>query len=106
MQLTIPVVKTRILFTHRFIGRQIRFYEAPDGGGIREGFIEDYHLLNGSIGQSFWKDHISLTMGVKNLFNVESVSAEGGSGGAHGGAIGSQLIGWGRSYFARVQLKF
>ncbi len=44
----IPFVKTNLTVTHRFIGRQIRFYE-DDTGKLQEGFIGDYHLMNATL---------------------------------------------------------
>ena len=106
LQYTIPWIATKMSLIHRYIGRQVRFYQ-DDSNAIAQGFVGRYHLLNASFGREFWRDHISLSVGVKNVLDQSTVPLTGGSsGGAHAGNSGEQLIGFGRSFFVRLRLNF
>lgn len=101
----VPYINARMVMTHRFIGKQVRFYE-NDEGVLEEGFIGDYHLVNLSISRDFWKRRIFVSLGSKNLLDTQSVPFVGQSDGAHNSVGNSQLLNWGRTYFARLNLSF
>jgi len=100
----IPFLETDLVVVHRYFGRQVRFFENGDGL-LEQGFIGQYHLLNLSLSRSFWSDRLFLSAGVKNLLDTQDVPINGqGDGGAHGSAGNTQLLGWGRTYFVRLNL--
>lgn len=99
----IPKIKTRLRIDHRFIGKEVFFYE-DDAGQIREGFAGGYHLLDAALNRGFWKDRIFLAAGVKNLLDVESIPLSGSSGGTHSSVGDSRLLGWGRTFFLRLDM--
>ncbi|MEM1318935.1 MAG: TonB-dependent receptor [Bacteroidota bacterium] len=101
----IPGTGTQLVLTHRYIGRQIQFFQ-DSNGEVREGFIGSHHLLNATLSRSFWRDRIFLAFGSKNLLDTQSVPRLGAGGGAHSGGTNSQIINWGRTYFVRVNLNF
>ena len=80
----------------------------PDGDGEftpeLQG-IDSFHLLDFTISQSI-KQTIDLTLGARNLFNVTTVDNNFTSGGAHGGNTGSTSVGYGTSYFIRLNYHF
>ncbi|MEM1214506.1 MAG: TonB-dependent receptor [Bacteroidota bacterium] len=98
---TIPWVDTRVVMTSRYIGRQVRFYQEAEQ--LKEGFIGDYQLFNLTLSRRFWQDRIFVAAGAKNLWNVDRIPLTGQGGGAHSGGGGTQLIGWGRTFFVRLQ---
>ena len=101
----IPKVKTNFVFTHRYIGRQIRFTENVDGT-IAVGYLGDYHLFNASLSRDFWKKRVFVSLGAKNLLNTTSVEVTGQGGGLHNTDGASQLLNWGRTYFLKMNFVF
>ncbi len=60
--------------------------------------IDGYHMLDLTLSRNFWNDHITLTIGGKNLLNVVDVAVSNGSaGGTHSSSAGTVPLGWGRS---------
>ncbi|MEM9835480.1 MAG: TonB-dependent receptor [Bacteroidota bacterium] len=102
LSLRLPTTRSSLELNHRYIGRQDRYTSDADGN-INLGFVEGFHLVDLSLQQPFWEDRILLGVGVKNLFDRESVAVTGGGGGgAHSGGVNSQLVAFGRNYFLRL----
>jgi outer membrane receptor for ferrienterochelin and colicins len=61
-----------------------------------------------SVSRQFWKNNITLQAGVKNLFNNTNINIKGdtGSGGIHAGGGTSSPVGWGRTFFVRLNISF
>ncbi|MEM6763595.1 MAG: TonB-dependent receptor [Bacteroidota bacterium] len=104
LQFNIPTINTRLILTHRFIGKQIQFF-VNEADQLQEGFVGDYHLINATLSKNFWQDRILLVVGGKNLLDTTDVSFVG-QGGAHSTVGDSQLINVGRSFFVRLGLSF
>lgn len=101
----VPLLDTRLTFTHRYIGQQWRFF-TDSNGGLDQGFIEAYHLINLSASQNFWKNRILLSLGIKNLLDTQNLASTVQGGGAHSGSGSSILLNWGRTYFVRLNVQF
>jgi outer membrane receptor for ferrienterochelin and colicins len=103
----IPGVKTQLNITHRLIGRQVQYSLNLDNA-LEESFIGGYNLVNMSLSRYFWKRHIFVSLGAKNVFDVQEVPFGGNasSGAAHSSGGSSMLLNWGRSFFARLNLRF
>ncbi len=100
----IPLLETDLVVVHRYFGRQVRFFE-NGADELEQGFVGQYHLLNLTLSRSFWADRVFLSAGVKNLLDTRDVPINGqGDSGAHSSAGSAQLIGWGRTYFLRLNL--
>lgn len=78
----------------RFIGDQIVLSKTYD-----------YTIFDYSVQKSFWKNRITLNVGLKNLFDVQNILTTRGSSGAHSSS-GSTSISWGRSYFTSLKFNF
>jgi len=100
---SVPFIATQLRLTHRFIGQQIQFF-LNSQDQLQEGFIGDYHLLNLTLNRGFWDQRLTVTGGIKNLLDIETVAVLGGGGSVHSSGAGSQLINWGRSYFLQMGL--
>ncbi|MEL6655700.1 MAG: TonB-dependent receptor [Bacteroidota bacterium] len=102
----IPEVEIDVRATHRYIARQQRFYIEDEK--LIQGFVGNNNQVNITANRSFWKDRITLSLGVKNLLNQSTQDLIGGasSGGAHSSTGNSILTGFERSWFARVQWQF
>lgn len=99
----IPRIQTSIVLTHRYIGRQILFTEDSEGL-VNESFVGGYQLFNLSATKEMWKNRWSLTVGAKNLLDIQTLPTSGGGGGAHGSIGDQQLFSWGRVLFVRMNV--
>ncbi len=92
----------------RINDRQVNFFPATADDGntiagqrIQEGFT----MADCTLTKSLWQDRINLTIGARNLLNVQRANIEGaGSGGAHSGGSGSAPISPGRNVFTRLKV--
>lgn len=91
--------------THRFIGKQVRFYTDADGN-LAQGSIGNYHLVNATLSRHFIEKRIFVAFGTKNLTDTQTVPVLGSSGEAHSSAGNSQLLNWGRTWFLRLNFRF
>ncbi len=73
---------------------------------IQTGVRQSYHQLNISASRSFWKKRIAISVGGKNLLNVNNVRAENLSGIGHNFSANSTQVNWGRTFFASLTFKF
>ncbi|MEM1358152.1 MAG: TonB-dependent receptor [Bacteroidota bacterium] len=102
----LPEMGLAFRLDHRYVGRRDR-YQLNNDNSVSRGFIGDYHLLHLTANKSFWREHLQLTAGVKNLLNRDRVPVTGGNGGgAHSGGNGGQLIDFGRNFFFGMNLRF
>lgn len=69
-------------------------------------YLDSYHNMDATLSIPFVRTAIKMTMGVKNIFNNQSISSSGGGGVHSGGANGSSLLNWGRSYFLKLSYNF
>jgi outer membrane receptor for ferrienterochelin and colicins len=69
-------------------------------------WIEDYHSMDFSVMKSLLKNVLSLSAGVKNIFNVKTVPAIGAGGGAHSGGGDAIDVAWGRTWFLKLSYSF
>ena len=99
----IPMIETDFVVMHRYFGQQIQFFE-NEAGSLEQGTLGDYHFLNVTVSRRFWKNRIFLALGVKNILDVQSIPFSGQTSGGHAGTGINQIIGWGRTYFARINL--
>lgn len=69
--------------------------------------MNDYHLMDINLSRPFFNDRITLSGGVKNLFNVTNVYSRGGGSSVHGSdGSNESSVGWGRTFFVKVAYTF
>lgn len=100
----IPLVETNLAVTHRFIGRQIRFYE-DNAGQLKQGFIGNYNFVNATLSRQILNKRVFLAVGAKNLLNIRTVPLSGESSAAHSSGGNNQLLNWGRTYFIKMNIE-
>ena len=71
--------------------------------------VSDYTMTDFSLSKNF-NNQLAVTAGIKNLFDVTSISrsatAAAGSGGAHTASSSSLPLSTGRSYFIGIGYKY
>ena len=72
-----------------------------DGETIRQTYISPYSFMDASVQKSFWKNHLAITLGCKNILNVTNVIATQ-TGGVHSYGSSNMSIGSGRNYFVKM----
>ncbi len=100
--------KTGLSFriNYKYNGKQYSLY-LNEYGEVEEGSLAAYSMLDASIGRNFWKDHITLNIGVKNLLNVDKVDIQGKLQGISSAKNTTSINAlWGRSFFASLAIKF
>lgn len=71
------------------------------GDEVELSSMDDFHWLDISATQKFWGDKLSLTIGGRNLFDVQNLNSNGAAG-VHGGG-GNVPMAWGSSLFSSLK---
>jgi outer membrane receptor for ferrienterochelin and colicins len=77
--------------------------------GIKQNILvkrDAFSLLDFSIAQKLFAEHITLSLGVKNILNISNVSNLSVGGGTHGTANAGERLFYGRSYFGKLNFNF
>lgn len=110
-----PEVNTDISYTfekigltfntiYRLVGKAPIFNFDVISEKVDESILPSYQMMNCSVIKSFWKNKVTISTGVKNIFNVRNLLLQGGSGSGHGTSGNSQPVNFGRNYFASLSL--
>lgn len=96
---------TLISVYYKYNGKQQQFVSSSDNNGNAEfalSELEAYGWMDASIRKSFFKNQFEVTVGARNVLDIQSVQlTQAGSTGVH--AAGSDiLLGYGRSYFLKL----
>mgnify|MGYP006133092987 FL=1 len=87
----------------KYNGQRNGFYISNEE--ISQSLIEAYNQMDFNITKRFSKNKIALTLGVKNILNVQDVVSSYVSGGVHSDNNGSISMSWGRSMFCSLKFK-
>ena len=88
---------------YKYNGRIPSYTEDPDGN-IRQTELADYSMADVSFTRQFIQKRIALTIGSKNLFNIQRINSTTVNSTAHSTASGSVPVGMGRTWFARLSV--
>lgn len=100
--------KTSFALFYKAIGKTYSITE-DKSLGITQNILtkrDAYSIMDFSVAQKIWKDHFTLTLGARNIFDVSSVNNLSISSGAHGNTNASERLFYGRSYFCRLNFNF
>jgi len=109
---TLQNTKTLFALYYKYTGEQRKYtlrtnaQDAQDPGQYVLGEIGDYNMLNFTLSQPFFKNHLEVSLGIKNIFDVTNVRNTVQAGNSHNGARDQQNLFYGRSYFARLNYNF
>tara|TARA_B100001287_G_scaffold276336_1_gene286784 strand:- start:3019 stop:5040 length:2022 start_codon:yes stop_codon:yes gene_type:complete len=90
-------------FFFKYNGKRNGFFIIEDE--VSESLIEAYNQMDFNVTKKFVDNKIILTLGVKNILNVQDVVSTYGSGGVHSDNSGSISMNWGRSVFCGLKFK-
>jgi len=94
----------RLVFSvfYKYTGRGRQLSALPDGTALYDTELPSYSMMDASVSRRFFKGHIDLTAGVKNILDVRRLTPTGGvSTGAHSSGGGDFMP---RRVFATVRV--
>ncbi len=89
------------LFSKEYFRQTWYYQDDGDNGAVTKGFVDPYVLMDFTANKRFWKDRISLTIGVHNILNVSKINSEGPVA-IHSSEDGYTDVHWGRSFFGKI----
>lgn len=98
-----PKIATFSLF-YKFTGKRHEYMVDSSKNLVLSG-IESFNWADFTVSRNIGKG-LTVSAGIKNLFDITSVKNTASSGGAHGGTTGFSQMGCGRSYFAGLAFDF
>lgn len=112
---TSPELTSSIMYNWRKIGMNFSVFYKYTGKAVTfiktetdvvQSFIADYNMLDVNISKSFWKNHIMVALGAKNLLNVTSVTSQASTSGVHSSGGATTPIACGTTMYIRLSLNF
>lgn len=92
---------------YKYTGKYPMFAYDDELEVFYKGYEGEYNMMDISFVKSFFKRSLQVTTGIKNIFNVNSVTSTAVSGEAHSGNSSSgRLTAWGRTFFLGLTYNF
>jgi outer membrane receptor for ferrienterochelin and colicins len=76
---------------YKYTGASKQLSALPDGSAIYDVTLPAYNLMDVSASRTFFKSHLDLTAGIKNVFDIQTLSPTGVSTSAHSSGGGNLL---------------
>ena len=102
----------RLSAFYKYTGSTMRFNLNAEEE-ITESTMASFNMFDANITKTFNKKDVfadkfvvEWSIGLKNIFDVQSVASTGNSGGVHSVAANSLPVSWGRSVFSSFKIKF
>lgn len=102
---TIPKTHTVISAYYKYTGESHQYVQKQNENNetiIFKGTQKGFSWMDASAKQSFWKNRIELTLGIRNLFDILRIETTAVEGGAHSAPPTNIMLGYGRSYFMKL----
>lgn len=96
--------KTNLNCFYKYTGK-LPGYNQDSEGNLTQTFVHDFHMLDANLSKQLFKNRLVISLGAKNILNVNNVRASL-AGGAHTGNSSSTPIAMGRTYFIKLQYVF
>ncbi len=100
--LNINRLKMKLAMFYKYNGK-LSSFSMNDSGNIEDIIIDDYHMLDMTLSKKLYKNKIELSLGCKNMLDVQNINVIGVSSGIHQGSSNSTSIGYGRSIFTSIK---
>jgi outer membrane receptor for ferrienterochelin and colicins len=92
-------------YTSPYLDYVGNFNDNLELSGITEQRFDSYHTMNIVLNKKLVNNRLTVSTGIKNLFNVSLIETKGALN-VHGGGENSTLAGYGRSYFIKISYFF
>jgi outer membrane receptor for ferrienterochelin and colicins len=105
----VPKIDVTSSLFFKYNGPQYQFVQQQNDAGettLRRGKQDGFGLMDFSLRKQFFKQRLDVTVGSRNLLDVDSVNTTAVEGGAHSGPPSSLLLAYGRSYFIKLSYQF
>lgn len=103
IQYSLPWYGARLSAFYKYTGRTPG-YSLQEDGALRQGYIDDYHMLDVSASVPLFDKGVTLGFGGKNLLNVRNIiSTLSGDGSAHSSGGATLPVSFGRTFFCTLQ---
>lgn len=90
---TIKPIKTAFSLFYKYTGASRQLSAMPDGSALYDTELPSYNMMDLSLSRSFFQSHLDVTAGVKNVFDVQTLTPTGGvSASAHSGGGGGNFL--------------
>lgn len=108
---SLPATKTLFALYYKYTGTRKQYTEKASITSATKpeyelGEVGSFNMLNFTATQPFFNNHLELTLGIKNIFDVTTVRNTITSGSTHNTGTDTQNLFYGRSYFARLNYNF
>lgn len=90
----------------KYNGPQYQYVATIDSNGderVMKQKQEGYGWLNASVKKQFFNNQFEITLGARNLLNLKEIKTKTTSNEGHDAGSSSLLLGYGRSYFLKLQ---
>lgn len=95
-------IQLGVAFNYKYTGESYTF-TFDETGNVVESKIQDHHMADISLNRTFWGNRLTITAGVKNLFDVNNLLIESANEGSiHGSSTSEIPYAWGQSIFTKV----
>ncbi|WP_434037333.1 TonB-dependent receptor plug domain-containing protein [Formosa sp. 4Alg 33] len=101
----VPEWHSSFALYYKHVGKQDQFVEKTNDAGHTEyvkGTTDAYSWLDLTARKKCFNNAFDITVGVRNILDVNNVNTTAFSGGTHDGPPSSLLLGYGRSYFIKL----
>ena len=105
MTYNIPKFNIKISSFYKYTGRTLGFF-INDDVEVSQSEISNFTMLDLNFSKTFNNDRIILSIGGKNLLDVQSITSNNTNNGVHSSNSGSIPMSWGRSFFTSFKLNF
>lgn len=95
---------TMLALYYKYTGSESRYVNT--GTNYVLGKMDAYHMMDFIVSQPFWKNKMELSLGVKNMFDVTTISDTTTAASGHNASSSDLNLFYGRSYFARLLYQF
>ncbi|MTG97373.1 MULTISPECIES: TonB-dependent receptor plug domain-containing protein [Myroides] len=101
----LPKWNTSLSLYYKYNGEETKYKMESDltGDYYIKGKQESYSWLDFTIRQPFLDRKLVTTLGVRNIFDITDIKSSTSSGTAHAGGASSIPLGYGRSFFVKLQ---
>lgn len=97
----IPKIETNVTLNFRYFGKQGNYFLSDEVLTLNE--QNPYNMTHLSFSRGFWNNRVFVSVGAKNLFDIQTVEVSQVSNSTHSPS-GAQLVSWGRSYFIKLNM--